>query len=66
MNRMRFEQIKHEEAKKAADRSGFDWTDLLDNTRQYEEEAKHMSEKEMRDYWRGIFEDTVSALTWEG
>ncbi len=62
MNRMQFEAIKHEEAKKAAEGTGYDWTDLLDNTEQYEAKAKCMTEEEMHAYWKEIFEDSIAAL----
>lgn len=62
MNRMRFEAIKHEEARKAAEGTKYDWTDLLDNTEQYEAKAKRMTEEEMHDYWKEIFEESIIAL----
>lgn len=62
MNRMQFESIMFEEAKKAAEGTKYDWVDLLDNTQQYESKAKRMSEAEMHDYWKAIFTDTIAAL----
>lgn len=63
MNRMRFEQIKHEAAKAVFEGTEYDWTDMLDNTAAADRSAMILvDEDRMYAFWVTFFKDTLSAM----
>lgn len=58
MNRMDFEAIKHDAARKVF---GSNWADMLDNTEQYDRLTKGMDESELKEFWWQIFTDMLKA-----
>ncbi len=70
MNTMTMIRIEHEEAKKAADKSGRDWTALIDFRSSLSEvyqqiDAKDMDEEEAREAFAEYFENLITDLDWE-
>ena len=64
MNRMVFEDIKHRAAKDVFDGTGYEWSDMLDNTAIADRKAP-TDEAEAREYWYRYFEDMLIDLRWE-
>lgn len=69
MNTMTIERIEHEEAKKAAERTGREWTDLIDfeSLRELKRdiERKGYDEDTAREVFAAYFEDLISSLEYE-
>ena len=61
---MMMEKIEHEEAKKAAEGTGYDWNDLLDfeALRELKRRLYFADEEECRERFRNYFENLIRDL----
>ena len=70
MNIMELEFIEHEEAKKAAQCTKYNWVDLCGGQSLFDLKrelmrTKWLSEKEARTAFRNYFKDEIIALDWD-
>ena len=71
MNIMVLESIEYEVAKKAAEGTKYDWTNLCDGQAMSDLKRDlmrrtHLTEEEAREAFEKFFKDEIIALDWEG